>query len=389
MSLATQREKDIMLIRRARSLGTHGFVDLVATHWEPIALGLLFVAGFLLRALPLLQFPHVSGDPFLHYKYSMALLEGKLSVPVEAGSSGATVDLYYPPLFHLFSLISFLAFPNVDPYAIMKILASGIDALQVIPIYLIVKHVSRSGAAGIIASYALLVTRSDYQMLSWGGYANIMGLLMFEILVYALLADKLILSAVSSATLGLTHQLSTLFAVAVVAPYFVVLLWRKRIRKSVLGALVGGSLAFVTFYQFALESMYYYYSNFTPLYDQSLYVTPYMLELVGPLLLLCAAVGIVLLYAKDGRKWLNGKEILAIWTVVPFVLAYAYLLGVQWHGVRWIHFMPQPLAVWTGTGVAPFLDRKLVLVGLAAIFTVQLILTLQGYWNDILLNVIT
>jgi hypothetical protein len=376
-----------MLIRRARSLGTHDFLDLAATHWEPIVLGLLFVAGFLLRALPLLQFPHVGGDPFLHYKYSMALLDGKLSVPEEAGSSGATVDLYYPPLFHLLSLISFLAFSNVDPYAMMKILASGIDALQIVPIYLIVKHVSRSSVAGIIASYALLVTRSDYQMLSWGGYANIMGLLIFEILVYALVADKLILSAVSSAALGLTHQLSTLFAITVLVPYFVALLWRKRVRKSVLGAVVGGGVAFVTFYQFAWKSMYYYYSNFTPVYDQSLYVTPYLLELVGPLLLLSAAVCIVLVYAKDKHKWLKGKGILAIWTVIPFVLAYAYLLGVQWHGVRWIHFMPQPLAVWTGTGVALFCSRKLVLIVFAAIFTVQLILTLHGYWNDILLNV--
>jgi hypothetical protein len=377
-----------MLIPRARPVRTHSFLDLAATHWEPIVLGLLFVAGFLLRALPLLQFPHVGGDPFLHYKYSMALLDGKLSVPVEAGSSGSTVDLYYPPLFHLLSLISFLAFPNVDPYAIMKILASGIDALQIVPIYLIVKQMSRSGVAGIIASYALLVTRSDYQMLTWGGYANVMGLLMFAILVYALIADRLILSAVASAALGLTHQLSTLFAIAVLVPCFVVLLWRKHIRRSMLGALIGAGVSFVTFYEFAWRSMYYYYSNFTPVYDQSLYVTPYIIELVGPLLLVCATAGIALVYSKAGHELLKGEGILVIWAVIPFVLAYAYLLGVQWHGVRWIHFMPQPLAVWTGTGVALFRHRKWVLVGLAAIFTVQLILTLQGYWNDILLNVI-
>jgi hypothetical protein len=378
-----------MLIPRGRTVGTHEFLDLAAKHWEPIALALLFVAGFFLRAMPLLQFPHVGGDPFLHYKYSMALLEAKLSVPVEAGSSGAAVDLYYPPLFHLLSLISFLAFPNVDPYAIMKVLASGIDALQVVPIYLIVKHVSRSGAAGIIASYALLVTRSDYQMLSWGGYANIMGLLMFEILVYALVADKLILSAVSGVAVGLTHQLSTLFAVAVLVPYLVILLWRKRIRRSALGAVLGGGVTFVTFYQFAWRSIYHYYTNFMPVYDQSLYVTPYIIELVGPVLLACAAIGIALVYSKARHELRSGDGVLAIWTVVPFVLAYAYLLGVQWHGVRWIHFIPEPLAVWTGAGAALFRHRNWVLVGLAIIFTVQLILTLQGYWSDILLNVVT
>jgi hypothetical protein len=376
-----------MLMHRIRSLGIHTGVRLAADHWEPIVLGLLFVAGYVLRALPLLQFPYVGGDPFLHYKYAIALLEGKLSVPVEAGNSGATADLYYPPLFHLLSLISFLALPNVDPYEIMKILASGIDALQIVPIYLIVKKMSRSGAAGIIASFTLLVTRSDYQMLSWGGYANIMGLLIFEILVYALVADKLILSAFSSAALGLTHQLSTLFAISILVPYFVVLLWRKRVSRSVLGAVLGGGVAFITFYQFAWKSMYYYYSNFTPVYDQSLYVTPYIVELVGPLLVVCAIAGNALVYSEAGHELLKGEGILAIWTVVPFVLAYAYMFGVQWHGLRWIHFIPQPLSIWTGLGVS-FLGRRwLVIAGLILVFTVQLIFTLQGYSVDILNNI--
>ena len=355
--------------------------------WELIALSVLLVASFLFKVIPLLQYPRVGADPFVHYKYSMALLDGKLSVPIQAGNSGSTMDLYYPPLFHLISLGFFLAFPTADPYAIMKILASAIDALQIVPIYLIVKRISGSSAGGLIASCAFLVTRSDYQMLSWGGYANIAGLLLFAFLVYAVMTDRLIMSAVSSAALCLTHHLSTLFAVAILAPYFVVLLWRKRIPKSVVGVFLGAGVAYVTFYQFAWQSIYYYYSNFTPVYNQSLYITPYVLELVGPLLLFCGAIGFALVCAKEGRKLVNGKEVLMIWAVVPFVLAYAYLFGVQWHGLRWIHFIPQPLSVWTGIGLVSLRKKKLVFLGFILILTVQLILTLQGYSSDILQNI--
>jgi hypothetical protein len=375
------------LMHKARPSGTSSFRALADAHWDILVLGLLFLAGFLLRAFPLLQFPHVGGDPFLHYKYSLALLDGKLSVPVEAGSSGSTVDLYYPPLFHLLSLSFFLAFPNVDPYVIMKILASAIDALQIVPIYLITKHVSGSSAGALMAAYSLLATRSDYQMLTWGGYANIAGLFLFASLVYALITDKLILSAILAAALGLTHHLSTFFAVAVLVPYLALLLWRKRIPKSVIGLIFGGCVAFLTFYQFAWQSIYYYYSNFTPIYDQGLYMTPYVLELVGPLLLASGASGFALVLRKEGRKLFRGKVILVIWALVPFALAYAYLLGVQWHGLRWIHFQPQPLSIWTGTGLGLLRGRKFILVGFVAILTVQLIFTLQGYWSDILLNV--
>jgi hypothetical protein len=350
-------------------------------------LAALFLGGFLLRALPLLQFPHVGGDPFLHYKYSIALLDGKLSVPVEAGSSGSRVDLYYPPLFHLLSLGFFLALPNVDPYAIMKILASAIDALQIVPIYLIVKRISGSNAGALIASYSLLATRSDYQMLAWGGYANIAGLFLFASLVYALIADRFILSAILAAALGLTHHLSTFFAIIVLVPYFGILLWRKRIPKSVIGVILGACVAFLAFYQFAWQSIYYYYSNFTPIYDQGLYMTPYVLELVGPLLLVSGALGFALALKREGGELFRDKVIFAIWALVPFVLAYAYLLGVQWHGLRWIHFQPQPLSIWTGTGLALVRGKRIVLVAFVAIFTIQLIFSLQGYWNDILLNV--
>jgi hypothetical protein len=346
---------------------------------------MLVVVSFLFRVFPLLQYPTNGGDQLAHYEYSLALLSGNLSIPVKEGNTGNTMQLYYPPLFHLTSLALFIGFPSVNPYAIMKALASVMDALQIIPVYFIVKRMSSSDAGGLLASYALLATRNDYQMLAWGGYANIAGLLFAACLAYAILAEKLVLSGIFAAALGLSHHLSTLFMVAVLVPYFALFVWRnKRISKSLVGVIIGGGVAYATFYQFAWQSMYFYYSNFSPVYNQGMYVTQYTLELVGPLLLFSAALGVGFLYARERRNFFHGKRLLLIWTVVPFLLAYAYLLGVQWHGVRWIAFIPEPLAVWAGISLASWNHRRTLLITFAALFTLQLFLTIQGYQSDIL-----
>ena len=107
---------------------------------------------------------------------------------------------------------------------------------------------------------------------------------------------------------------------------------------------------------------------------------------MGPLLLISAAIGLAALYAKAHRKLFNGKELLLIWTIVPFLLSYAYLLGVHWHGVRWIAFIPEPLAVWTGVALGKLDQNKLLIITFTSLATIQLILTIIGYHSDILTN---
>ena len=134
---------------------------------DTVIICVLLIAGFLLKILPIMKYPRIGGDPFVHFRYAMALLDGKLSAPVEVNGP-ATVELYYPPLFHLISLGFFLAFPIIDPYSIMKSLAVTFGILQIVPIYLIVRRITHWSPAALLASYSLLSVRSDYQMLSWG-----------------------------------------------------------------------------------------------------------------------------------------------------------------------------------------------------------------------------
>ena len=353
-----------------------------------IVLSLLFITGFLIKVLPIMQYARVGGDPFLHYKFAVALLDGRLSVPVQVNGASTVVDLYYPPLFHLISLGFFLAFPTVDPYAIMKVLAVTFDSLQVVPLYFIVKRVTHSSPSALLASYSLLSVRSDYQMLSWGGYANIAGLLFICALAYSVMADRPILSGIFTAAVALTHHLSFLLIATVLAAYYALVLYRKRtIPRTLVGITVGGAAAYLVFYRFAMFPIVDFYSKFSPTYNQSLYVTPYILEQVGVLLILSAMLGIGAFFAWSGCKSVEGRELLLIWAIVPVMLAYAYLFGAQWHGVRWIHFIPMPLTVWTGIGIGYLSTKRIVFLVFFVAFTIQLILTLQGYHLDILRNV--
>jgi hypothetical protein len=344
----------------------------------------LFAVGFILRVLPILKYPHVGGDPFLHYKYSLALLDGRFSVLVPTGDS-RQMELYYPPLFHLLSLGFFTAFPNVDPYAIMKILACATDSIQIVPIYFIVHHVTKSKIGGIAASYSLLTVRSDYQMLAWGGYANIAGFVLIAILLYYCIGDNLVLSALLGLALALTHQLSTLLAVAVLVPYYLAVIARRKIiPKSFVGVIVGGVVAFVLFYRYAWYSMFEFYSKYTPIYDQGLYVTAFIFEQIGSLLIVTALLSILVVALSHQMK---GRVILLVWAVVPVLLSYAYLFGVHWHGVRWIHFISAPFAIWSGIGISYFRNRKILPLGYFFLFTIQFFVTLQGYSLDIIKNV--
>jgi hypothetical protein len=341
-------------------------------------------AGFSLRAIPLLQHAEMNGDPLIHYEYSMALMNDEYSILVPAGNTGNMIELYYPPLFHFISLLFFLAFPAWDPFALMKVLASLLSSLQIIPIYLIVKRITASSPASLLAAFVMLGVRSDFEMLAWGGYANILGLLLIACVIYAIIADKPVVAGFLGFMLAMTHHLSTLLLAAVLAPYFLIVFGKqRRISKSFLSLSASAILSYLIFYRFALPSIYFYYTHYVPVYDQGAYVTSYIFEQVGPLLIATASGGIVSSVWKSGREYVRGKLILAIWVAVPILLAYAYMFGVQWHGVRWIHFIPQPLVVWTGLGIRFIEKNGFVLACFVLLFTVQLLLSVQGYYSDI------
>ena len=315
----------------------------------------------------------------------MALLEVKTSVVVVT-QLGEQVTLYYPPLFHLFSLILFLAFPTLDPYLIMKFVVSVLDSLQVFPIYYTVKHISRSATGATMAAFLAMITPADFHMISWGGYANVAALLLITILVYVVMKGRAIAVGFVSTTLFLTHHLSMLFAIAVFVPYFVLVWWQTgRLPKCLVSFIASMAVAYGVSYWYALIPLFGLYTSYASRYAEFTLRTSWP-QMFGLPLLVLAAVGVALSAYKTRMRFVNPDQLLVIWLVWPLLLGYAYVFGVQWHTIRWIYFLQQPACVSSGIAVSQFRERKLLLIIILFALALQWIGTMQGYYSHILYN---
>jgi len=361
---------------------------------EKFLLPPLFVLGFVSRFYPLLEFPRVGNDPLLHFEFSQALLQGKMSIQVVIW--GQHLTIYYPPLFHLLSLAFFLAFPTVDPYLIMKVIVSMLDSLQLFPIYFIVKEVSKSTAGASMAAFIAMVTPSDFNMIAWGGYTNIAGLLLIAVLAYFVIKERAVAVGIVSTILFLTHHLSMLFAIAVLFPYYLIIWCRTRkVPKCLLGLVAAMGVAFAAFYWQALIPQFELYTT-----NASQYATFTLpgdwtsqfghFESFSPLLIL-AAIGVGLWVYKSRLTFAKSDLFLYLWLLWPLLLGYSFLFGIRWDVVRWIYFLQQPACVWCGIAVAQLKGRKYLkylVVLILLVFVWQWINTMNVYYWDISTNAV-
>jgi len=349
------------------------------------------VLGFVSRFYPLLKYPHVGNDPLFHYEFSQALLQGKMSIQAEIWNQHLTI--YYPPLFHLFLLGFFLAFPTVDPYLIMKVIVAVLDSLQLVPVYFIVKEVSKSTVGASMAAFIAMATPSDFNMIAWGGYTNIAGLLLMAVLVYFVIKDRALAVGIVSTTLFLTHHLSMLFALAVLLPYYLVIWWRERkVPPCLLALLAAMGVAFAVFYWQALIPQFELYTTNAAQYATFTLPPDWPtqfghFESYSPLLIL-AAIGIGLWAYKSRLKFAKPDLLLYLWFLWPLILGYSFLLGIHWDVVRWIYFLQQPACVWCGLAVAQLKRRKELIFVILLIFVFQWINTIHTYYWDISQNVV-
>jgi hypothetical protein len=351
-----------------------------------LALISLFVLGFTIRLYPLLQFPRVGFDPLRHYQFSQALLQGSTSIVVVT-ALGEHITLYYPPLFHLLLLGFFFAFPKVDPYLVMKVIVTVLDALQVFPIYYIVKYASGSVLGATFAAFVAMITSSDLKMIAWGGYANIAGLLLIAILAYFVIKENAIAVGVVSTVLFLTHHLSMLFAVAFVLPLLLVRWIRSRVLpKSLIAFVVSGVVAFAAFYWRTLIPLFELYTTYAARYAMFTMPLNWPFLMWGFPLLIVATLGIALWVYRNRTRFLQSDLLLYWWFFLPLLLGYSFLFGIRWDVVRWIYFLQQPACVWCGICVAQLKNRKLAVLVIVLVFMIQWVISMQGYYSDILLN---
>ncbi|MEJ2272019.1 MAG: hypothetical protein P8X91_05990 [Candidatus Bathyarchaeota archaeon] len=138
-----------------------------------------------------------------------------------------------PPGFHFFVSILIL-FSGIPLLYAQVLTAAFFSSFTVFPAYLVSKRIWGKNIAGILASFFAAISALSLEMISWGGYTNIVSLGLIVTIMYLFLRDikqsnifNLLLGTILFGSLILTHTFSLFILFPVLILYFIFLLFGK------------------------------------------------------------------------------------------------------------------------------------------------------------------
>lgn len=266
------------------------------------------------------------------------------------------------PGYHVF-LVFFGALTGAPDYLAHSMVAAFFSTIMVLCVLLVVRRVWSEPAA-FIAAFLAAFSSSDISMLSWGGYPNIIALLLIPVVFYLFLRQSsfslkvyLVTTSLLVAAMFLTHVFSALIFVAItVFTLFVSTVFSKwtqlSIRQAVswLAPIVFGALL-VSPYLFAIVPVYFgsegTITGAVVETKQNLLATRLI-----PLEVVCLSFVPVFLFFVLSKRF-NGKYLTihavlsAAWILVPAAMTQSYLLGVYLDYERFIYFLFVPVIIFT------------------------------------------
>jgi hypothetical protein len=266
---------------------------------------------------------------------------------------------WYPPLLHSIIAVLQIFAGTLDVFAaafILKLLIATLNVLILLSTYLLSRKLFGIGVA-IASAVFTIFSVPLFEMVFWGGYANLMGLAYIAFIFCIMNRDfrisiNTILLVLGAFTLVLSHQLSTFVFVLMFIPTFLVSSIGSKKRFLVfLAVIVGGGLALLAWYAriiiqyssiivehvfFAMEENVYNISavGFGAL-TKNFGVTLYL-----------AMAGIPFTFILLWKKKVLKSSILVIfWLAVPFLVSQSFLIGIQLPYDRFVYFFATPITI--------------------------------------------
>ncbi len=272
------------------------------------------------------------------------------------------------PLFHVLGAVLIDLAGAVDLFQIaflLKILVSFISAFGALGIYMFCRGPFGKPAA-LFSSIFLSLSVPLMELISWGGYTNIVALLYITFLFYLLIsrheiAVKFLLIGLMAFTLFLLHYLSAFVFALMFAPIFFIEVFKSRkegknilIPFVILICLIIAAgvwyLAIllpyigIAVYHLFLEMEVYTYTISFVSFD-------YFLKSFGVSLFLTAiGVPIAFILTIHAKK-LSVFALLMIWVAVPIMLSQSYLFGIYLLYPRFLYYVAVPIAILSGVAV--------------------------------------
>ena len=300
-------------------------------------------------------------DIGLHESVIKTITSGQTNFFVNQYHMGGGVSATNPG-YHIFASF-IIAMTGMPDYLAQSVIACLFSTFIVFCVFLFVRQVWSENAA-YVAAFLAVFCGGDIAMLCWGGYPNIIALMIIPLVFYFFLQKSRFSSATFLAatsllvgSLFLTHIFSAFILIAITV--FTILInaflskktkFSKRQAMSWLIPIVIGALL-VSPYLF--NAIPLYFSSGGNITGASLETTQALLE-TRAVSISVAIISIMLgltFFAISKfylKKFVTVQAILCVaWVIVPIVLTQSYIFGVYIDYERFLYFLYFPLIVCT------------------------------------------
>ncbi len=324
---------------------------------------LIFVFAFAYRIILMLWASYPPGaDIGLHNSVIHSITQsGNVNFLWNNYQMGGGLSLTFPG-YHIFAS-GIIMMTGMPDYIAQAVIAALFSSLIVLSAYLITKSVwVESGA--LIVAFLVAVSRPDMEILLWGGYPNVITLLLIPVTLYFFLQkDRFTLTPFLASTsilvgsIYLTHSLSAaVFLATTVATVLFVMISPKTLgtsRKNVFYWLIPLALGAVLVAPFLVKAVPAYLSANSSFVDVSsinsalLSTRVLSITLIVPLFA-CTVLFFLLSKEYRGRFFSLPAFLLFMWLLVPTVLTQGFLFGLYVDYNRFLYFLVLPVLILIG-----------------------------------------
>jgi len=333
-----------------------------------LLLFLVLVFSFIYRMLLMHWATYPSGaDIGLHESIIHSItLSGNTNFLWNNYQMGGGLSLTFPG-YHIF--VSYIILITGMPdYLVHSLVVSFFSSLIVLCAFLITRTVWRESTALIVA-FLVAISRFDVEMLLWGGYPNVITLMLIPLTFYLYLqrerfslAPFLATTTILVGAIFLTHSLSAIMFVGITfSTVILVSLFSKRAGVSkthLLIWLLPIFLGAILVSPFLVEGVPAYLGANSETFTGG--VSDIRLALLSTRVLplewvlpLFACVIFFFLFSKKykGNFFTVPAFLLTLWILVPMLFTQGFLVGIYTDYNRFLYFIVLPLIILIGLGI--------------------------------------
>lgn len=288
-------------------------------------------------------------------------------------------QLATPPGFHFF--VSILILLTGIPLIYAEVLTATIfSSIIVFPAYLVSRRIWKNSNAGLLAAFFAAISALSIEMISWGGYTNIVSLFLIITIFFLFLKDidnpkkkYLVMGTILFGALILTHTFSLSIVLPILSLYLILLIIGKlrklkelRILDMLRYFVISASVGALAILPWILRVVNFYISATSGgaitggLDNRNIILANRTVEPII-LTLIIALIPTILFFKNAREKYFDRSTLLIIaWFIVPVIMTQAYIFGIYTDYSRFLYFIDFPGIIIISAGLL-FLSRYLTI----------------------------